>query len=183
VGCGIGIWNVVTEREAARHLQFAPTTEQFISFASDHAVMDARQYDHVALDYSIASLKQVDKILGRVHDSYVANPESVSLPGMSAEYGAYVGEVICRNEPNAYWARDSQVIGEKSYPLHWNAGESYPFSWCSKRITNGAEDSIWVKYSALKDRASTARVATSNAHASRRWRQIPDCISYPVESC
>jgi hypothetical protein len=163
VGCAIAIRNVAKEREAARHPHFA-TTEQFISFASDHAVMDARQYDHVTLDYSLGSLKQVDKILGRVHDSYVAKPASVSLSGVSAEYGAYVGEVIRRNEPNAYWSRDSQVMGEKSYPLHWNAGEPYPFAWCSRRITNGEEDSIWMKYAVLKDRASTARVAASSGH-------------------
>jgi|SRR6185437_2829164 hypothetical protein len=163
VGCAIGIWKVAEERGAARHPHFA-TTEQFISFACDQAVKDARQYDNISLDYSIASIKQVDTILGRAHDSYVANPGSVSLPGMSVEYGAYVGEVIRRNEPNTYWTRDSQVMGEKSYPLHWKTGESYPIAWCSKRITNGDEDSIWIKYSVLKDRGATATVDASKPH-------------------
>jgi hypothetical protein len=49
-------------------------------------------------------------------------------------------------------------MGEKSYPLHWNADESYPFAWCSKRITNGEEDSIWIKYSLLKDGASRENI-------------------------
>ncbi|MGC2476960.1 MAG: hypothetical protein WA485_21675, partial [Candidatus Sulfotelmatobacter sp.] len=89
--------------------------------------------------------------LGRVHENYVKNSSSISVRGLSAEYGAYVGEVIRRNEPNAYWTRDSKVAGEKSYPLHWNKGESYPFAWCARRITDGEGDSIWIKYSVLKD--------------------------------
>lgn len=86
-----------------------------------------------------------------MHENYLKNPSSISVRGLSAEYGAYVGEVIRRNKGNAYWTRDSDVGGEKSYPLHWNAGESYPFAWCSRRIIDGEGDSIWFKYSVLKD--------------------------------
>jgi hypothetical protein len=93
----------------------------------------------------------VDAILGRVHENYLTNPSSIHVRGLSTEYGAYVGEVIRRNEGNAYWTRDSDVAGEKSYPLHWNAGESFSLAWCARRITDGDEDSIWVKYSILKD--------------------------------
>ena len=149
-GGSIGVWKATQERYAQTHPSLA-TTEQFISYACDQAVADAAKYDHVTLDYSIGSLKQVDQILGRVHENYLKNPSSISLPGLSAEYGAYVGEVIRRNEPNAYWSRDSQVAGEKSYPMHWNAGDSYPLAWCMRRITDGDDDSIWIKYSVLKD--------------------------------
>ena len=149
-GLGFFAWKVVAQWQADRHPQFA-TTEQFISFACDHALADAQQYDHISLDYSVASLKQVDQILGRAHDTYAENPKSVSVPGLSMEYGAYVGEVIRRSEPSAYWTRDSQVAGKQSYPMHWKAGESFPLAWCSRRITNGEQDSIWIKYSVLKD--------------------------------
>ncbi len=150
VGGSIGVWKAVQERCAQTHPSLA-TTEQFISYACDQAVADAAKHDHITLDYSIGSLKQVDAILGRVHENYLKNPSSIHVRGLSAEYGAYVGEVIRRNEGNAYWARDSDVAGEKSYPLHWNAGESYPFAWCARRITDGDGDSIWFKYSVLKD--------------------------------
>jgi hypothetical protein len=150
IGGGLGTWKALQERQAQKHPVLA-TTEDFIGYASQQAVTDAAQYDHITLDYSVASLKQVDEILGRVHDRYVKNPSSISVRGLSAEYGAYVGEVIRRSEPNAYWTRDSKVAGEKSYPLHWNAGESYPFAWCERRITDGEDDSIWFKYSVLKD--------------------------------
>jgi hypothetical protein len=150
VGGAVGVWKATQQRYAQTHPGLA-TTEQFIGYASGEAVSDAAKYDHITLDYSIASLKQVDEILGRVHENYLKNPASISVRGLAAEYGAYVGEVIRRNEGNAYWTRDSKVAGEKSYPLHWHAGESFPLAWCARRITDGDEDSIWIKYSILKD--------------------------------
>ena len=96
------------------------------------------------------------------------NPSSVHVRGVAAEYGAYIGEVIRRSQPNVYWTRDSKVMGEKSYALHWKAGESYPFTWCEERIANGEEDSIWIKYSALNDPSWNRRVSDAVAGSKQR---------------
>ena len=29
-------------------------------------------------------------------------------------------------------------------------GDSFPMGWCEKRIVNGDEDNVWVKYTVLK---------------------------------
>ena len=58
------------------------SSEDFIGYASGQAVADAQTYDHITLDYSIGSLKQVDEILGRVHEHYMKNPSSVSVRGL-----------------------------------------------------------------------------------------------------
>jgi hypothetical protein len=147
----IAVWRYVEERQEALHPHFT-NTEQLISYACDRAIAESQKYDGITLDYSIDSLKNVDTILGRLHDIYVKNPSSLHVQGLSLEYGAYVGEVIRRNEPGAYWTKDSQVVGEKSYPIHWGNGESYPLAWCSKRIINGDEDLIWIKYKVIKER-------------------------------
>jgi hypothetical protein len=168
LGGALGVWKVVQERHDQTHPVLA-TSEDFIGYASGQAVADAAQYDHITLDYSIPSLKQVDVILGRLHEIYVKSPSSMSVRGLAAEYGAYVGEVIRRNEGNAYWTRDSKVAGEKSYPLHWNKGESYPFAWCARRITDGEEDSIWFKYSVLKDPDWKQHVS-DDVHAGKALR-------------
>jgi hypothetical protein len=149
VGGSLGIWQSVQEWQARRNPNLS-TTEQFISFACDQALADAQRYDHIKLDYSVGSLKLVDEILDQAHIAYAKNPASISISGMAAMYGAYVGEVIRRDEPGVYWTRDSEAAGEKSYPLHWK-GESFPLAWCAKRIANGDEDSIWAKYVALRD--------------------------------
>ena len=149
VGCGLGVWKVVKER--GQGTPSFTSVEEFIGFASQSAVTDAETYDHIKLDYSVGSLKQVDEILGRVHDTYVKNPSSIHMRGLTSEYKTYVGKVVRRSQPNVYWTRDSKVMGEKAYALHWKAGESYPFTWCAERITNGDGDSIWIKYTVLND--------------------------------
>lgn len=134
----------------------APTfanTDQFIQYMAAQAVSDARQQDHVNLDYSVESIKTVDQVLGRLHDQYAKDPSSVSATGLGSAYGAYVGEVIRRSERGAKWERDDPVAGEKSYPLIWAAGRSFPMTWCYHRIVNGAEDDIWFKYAVLKNKA------------------------------
>jgi len=142
-------WRIDQERQAGNHPKLS-TTEQLISHACDEAIAEANQYDSVTLDYSLDSLKKVDTILSRVHDQYIRDPKSVPINSTSAEYGAYVGEVIRRNEPGTYWTTDSDKEGEKSYPLHWNGSEAFPITWCSKRIIHGDEDSIQSKYAVYK---------------------------------
>jgi hypothetical protein len=130
------------------------STDEFIQWLASEAETDAERENHVHLDYSIESIKSVEKILGHLHDQYVANPSSVSEKGLGSAYGAYVGEVIRRSEPGARWERDDAVAGEKSYPLIWGAGHSYPLAWCRRRIIDGDGDNVWIKYSVLKERAS-----------------------------
>ena len=61
-----------------------------------------------------------------------------------------MGEVIRRHEPGAYWTQDSPIAGAKSYPLHWKDKEAFHLAWRSKRIVNGDEDSIGLKYTVIK---------------------------------
>jgi hypothetical protein len=112
-------------------------------------VKDAEQGNGIRLDYSAESIKTVDHILGKLHDQYMKAPSSISVRGLSAAYGAYVGEVIRRTEPNVHWLRDDD-LGEKIYPLVWDKAHVYPMSWCQKRIENGDEDNVWMKYTILR---------------------------------
>ena len=148
VGAGIGVWKIAQERQSSR--PNITNTEQLISYACDEAIADARKYDGILLDYSVDSIRTVDAVLGRLHNSYKQNPASIRVDGLALEYGAYVGEVIRRHEPGTYWTKDSE-LGQRSYPLHWGNDEAFPIAWCSKRIINGDEDNIWFKYTALKD--------------------------------
>lgn len=144
-------------RYKKRH-QFQSAAELTQWLASE-AVKDANKNNQVALDFTPESIKSVDAILGRIHDSYVKNPSSISVNGLASAYGAYIGEVIRRSEPDAKWERDDPVAGEKSYPLFWGGGRSYPMAWCYKRIVNGDEDNVWVKYRVLKDQREKSNPA------------------------
>lgn len=126
-------------------------TDELVQRLAAEAVNDSRQQNHVELDYSIESIQLVDDALGGMHTRYVKNSSSVSVNGLASAYGAYIGEVIRRSEPGAKWERDDPVGGENSYPITWDGKHSYPMAWCYRRIVNGSEDNVWVKYQALKD--------------------------------
>jgi hypothetical protein len=121
-----------------------------VQYLAAEAVGDAAKHDAVELDYSVDSIRKVDDILGKLHDRYVKDQSSVRVTPLAHIYGAYIGEAIRRSEPGSRWERDHPVGGEKSYPLHWRGGESFPMGWCYRRIVNGPEDDVWMKYVAIK---------------------------------
>ena len=145
---GGGVW-LQKRSKPSPERKFA-STDEFIQWLANEAVRDAEQQDHTKLDYSVESIKTVEQILSRVHAQWVRDPSSVSAKGLGSAYGAYIGEVIRRNEPGSHSERDDGT-GEKSYPIVWQAGHSYPMAWCYHRILNGDEDNVWVKYFALKN--------------------------------
>ena len=135
------------------------STHELIDFLASEAVKDARQGNHVNLDFSSESIEKVEQMLGNLHDLYIKNASSISVNGLASAYGAYIGEVIRRAEPGARWERDDKVGGEKSYPIIWGqgSGHSYPMAWCYRRIVDGPEDNVWLKYSILKDKYSALK--------------------------
>ena len=124
----------------------------FIQHLADQAVQDAQSQNHVQLDYSVNSIKTVDEVLEQIHARYSKNPSLARANALASAYGAYVGEAIRRSEPGVRWEVNSATGGEKSYPLFWAKWESFPMAWCYRRIVNGSEDNVWVKYRLLKDR-------------------------------
>jgi hypothetical protein len=139
------------------------TTQEMMQHLADEAVKDAARENRITLDYSIESLKSVEEILGKLHEQYRRDSSTLSPRGLAMAYGAYIGEVIRRSDPDCkagsgcQWDRDHPVMGEKSYPLHWQAGDSFPCAWAYRRITEGPEDDIWIKYSVLKQSRSDQR--------------------------
>jgi hypothetical protein len=128
--------------------------QDVIDFLSTEAVKDADSQSHVHLDYSVESIKRVESMLGGIHDQYVNDPSSIAVNGLASAYGAYLGKVIRKTEPDVKWETNDSVGGDKSYPLIWGAGHSYPMAWCYRRIVDGDSDNVWVKYQVLKERAS-----------------------------
>ena len=140
-----------THAKAHSERKFA-STEEFVQWLASEAVKDAWDQNHIKLDYSVESIKTVDQILRSLHDQYTKDPSRISVKGLGSAYGASIGEVIRRSEPGAYWEKDDE-LGEKSYPIIWGpgAGHSYPMAWCIRRILNGDEDNVWIKYRAIKE--------------------------------
>ena len=155
-----GAYLIHARAKAPAERKFA-STDEFVQWLANEAVKDAWEENHVKLDYSVESIKNVEQILGGFHNQYTNDPSTLSVKGLGSAYGAYIGEVIRRSEPGAHWQRDDEM-GEKSYPIIWGptAGHSYPMAWCYHRILNGDEDNVWVKYRAIKDGLTRKKTAS-----------------------
>ena len=148
---GFLVYTLILRKRATGERKFQ-STDEFVQWLANEAVKDARENYGVELDYSPNSIQKVEQTLGQVHDQYVKDQKSVLPIPLGSAYGAYIGEVIRRTEPGARWERDDPVMGEKAYPIIWGGGNSYPMGWCIKRIENGPEDNVWIKYKVLKQR-------------------------------
>jgi Family of unknown function (DUF6278) len=148
----VSLGYLLFKRETATTERKFGSTDEFVQWLASEAVEDARKNNGIELDYTPASIQRVEEILSQVHDQYAKDPKSVSVTGLGSAYGAYIGEVIRRTEPGAKWERDDPAMGEKTYPIIWGGGSSFPLAWCIKRIENGPEDNVWVKYKVLKQK-------------------------------
>jgi hypothetical protein len=128
------------------------TTDEMMQRLAAEAVDIAERNGSVKLDYSPDSIKNVEVVLSKIHDDFVRQNSTNGVNGLAMAFGAYIGEVIKRSEPGSKWERDDPVGGEKSYPIRWRGGSSFPCAWCYRRIINGPEDNVWFKYTAIKQR-------------------------------
>lgn len=144
-----GLAVLKSQKKPAQQTEFKTTDEMMVVLAAE-AVKDAEKETNIKLDYSPQSIEKVEEVLSKIHEQFAKDKSSIAVNGLAMAYGAYIGEVIRRTEPGVTWKEDHPVAGEKSYPLHWNGGESFPCGWCYKRITNGPEDNVWYKYQLAK---------------------------------
>jgi len=115
------------------------------------AVWLARKGQGVTLDYSPASIEEVEKLLGELHNGHVQTPiPEAEISRLSARWGAYIGEVMKRVRP-AKWRRDSEKIGLASMPLIFDDVEAFPCAWAYKRIVDGPDDNVVLKFKVVSD--------------------------------
>jgi hypothetical protein len=147
---------VVLLRVRARHRADPPrhfaSTQEMMTWLADEAVKLGRDNGVAALDYSPDSIERAEQLLAKLHDEYRSARPASGTKGLAMAVGAYVGECIRRANPGSHWEQDHPVAGERSHPLHWRGGESFPIAWCYKRIVEGPDDNVWAKYQILRQR-------------------------------
>jgi hypothetical protein len=114
---------------------------------SEQAVMDSWNNYGVPLDYSDKSIQTLDAELDRIYRS--AEFRAASDKDQRAEgviFGAYLGEVICRNHGGAWGEESNEEAQLFSFPVKFGKDVVFPANWCYKRLENGPEDNIWLKY-------------------------------------
>ena len=148
-GLGALVVRRFARRTATLPQEFA-STQEMMEWLAGEAVDIAAKNGVTGLDYSPDSIQKVEEVLGKLHEEYKRAHSDAGYNGLASAFGAYLGECIRRTDQGSKWERDHPAMGEKSYPLHWRGGGSFPMAWCYKRITNGPEDNVWHKYAVLK---------------------------------
>ena len=127
---------------------------------AEQAVRLARQL-HIELDYSEASLQQVDGLLDRWHKQRQAGQYDAALDGQTQEnsvdemsriWGGYLGEVV-RRRFGGEWTIENYPAGD--FPivaLNVNGARLFPAMKIHKRLTNGAVDNLLPFYQNVRAR-------------------------------
>jgi hypothetical protein len=121
------------------------------AYALDAVDLAARNFS-VALDWSEASVRQVEQMLGRLHDEMAsAQPPEDTVWTFAKAFGSYVGEVLRRHH-GGEWGMVS--MGGQLFPGLQQTGGSLCWPWgkAHKRLVNGPEDNVWHYYSVLVQR-------------------------------
>ena len=133
-----------------------PTVGDMMAAYAQDAVDHARAAFGVTLDFTPASVEQVETVLGKLYDAIPRGilgrlirrgPTEADTALMARIYGGYIGEVI-RRTWGGHWEVDHPVGGPRSFPIY-SKGQSFPAAWCFKRLTNGPEDNVWHKLQIL----------------------------------
>lgn len=118
------------------------------AYSLDAVDLAARNFD-VTLDWSEGSIRQVEQMLGQLHDEMSrAHPPEDAISTFAKAFGSYIGEVLRRHH-GGEWG--TITMDGQSLPGLRQAGGGLIWPWgkAYKRLTNGAEDNVWHYYSVL----------------------------------
>ncbi|HTJ94818.1 MAG TPA: hypothetical protein VL424_17130 [Pararobbsia sp.] len=120
------------------------------AYAQDAVDFSAKQFA-IKLDWSDASVAEVEDILAKMHLSYATDsprPTDDQVMSFAKAYGSYVGEVYRRNH-GGEWGMVT-LGGQRSPGMRTRSKTNFwPWGRAFDRITNGSEDNVADYYSTL----------------------------------
>lgn len=108
----------------------------------------------IELDYSEASVKQLDELLNDFHEGFIndPDPDRDSLSGIALCVGMYIGETLKKGKSaNIQWKYGIPAPGGSATPyLLQDSNEVYPVDWVAKQIMSGSQESVFKKFKQFK---------------------------------
>ena len=118
------------------------------AYSLDAVDLAARNFS-ITLDWSEASIRQVERILGLLHDDMSqSKPSEDAVWTFAKAFGSYIGEVLRRHH-GGEWGNIN--MNGQSFPglRQSGGGLIWPWSKANKRLTNGPEDNVWDYYNVV----------------------------------
>jgi len=119
---------------------------------SEDAVDFAQNSFGITLDFSDASVEQIEAILDRLHRELpTAQPSDKQVFNFAKLFGSYIGEVFRRNHA-ATWGM--VTLEGQEFPgmqATRTAAEFWPWGKVQKRLLEGADENVWDYFRVLVD--------------------------------
>lgn len=133
------------------------------------------------LDYSVDSVKHVDKLLDDQFENGIPVANGLFSENMGKKLfslGAYVGKVVIANVDGTSWSIDEDDPAQELNARIVSSGgmQMFPVQRVIKRVKNGAEDSIYIyvrmavsNYMISSNTSSEAVVGDNDVKVQRPW--------------
>lgn len=109
------------------------------------AVQYAKNFN-LKLNYSVESIKYVDKILNSLSKKNLDDNKKEELQNISLIFGLYVIEVFEQNIGNGFLERKLIALENDSFPYYTNGKLVFPCIWCLNRVFIKDSEEIWVLF-------------------------------------
>lgn len=136
-----------------------PTIADMMQAYAEDAIDVARERFGIHLDYSEASIEQVERILDRLHTSIPRDffsrwlkrgPTPDEIDRVARMFGGYIGEVM-RRRFGGEWTLDSSIFVEPTITLAFSPTSMvFPPSKVYKRLIDGEGDAVTSYYQVIK---------------------------------
>lgn len=130
-----------------------PSIGDMMAAYAEDAVDHARSASGATLDYSSESIRKVEDVLAILYAVlpksffgrlFGRGPSAEDVSTMSKMYGGYIGEVL-RRMGRGEWVLDPEIVpGQQTISLRKGEARIFPPAKVQKRLTNGADDNVWV---------------------------------------
>jgi hypothetical protein len=115
------------------------------------------------LDFTEPTVEIVERILSSLGaDHELSDDDRARVVWV---FGPYLGEVVRQRFPDARWERYHPTYDQAGPYLKIADIQLFPLVWCYKRLYNGPEESVALKYRAFRE-AHAARAGEANPNAA-----------------
>jgi hypothetical protein len=132
------------------------TIEKMMGAFSLDAVTHATKMG-VSLDYTEASLNDVELILSKLENSRPSEPD---LQAASKCYGGYIGEVMRFEWGGGEWLVPSDGPFQGALTFQYRQFLMSPPDKVYKRLTNGSEDNILFYFEVFKEKTDNVKTSS-----------------------